>query len=655
MCLFVTGDHADGRENEQTTKEGEEALKKLIESNKAPTGEQWNVYDIENIVTANNLCSCKDPVTMAFKVNQTLGTLAETYTENTGILNKLADQTEDFAVHLIDQVNGKEELVIRDRPEHVDRYASMLSDLTDEAIIHSQKKFVAHPLLFKRLKMRWNLGLPKAFKPHGKFRPLLFLLILIDTVLTPILLPLIGYAFYRDQRKRRKTMDNTKESDERKTNGSDERSPQDNLDKYLSYYTTPMVIFVKDKLSQLAFIALHVRVCILASTVNPRLEEYLIFVFFTGLVLSEYQQYKTSPLKYFKDMWNYLDVITLLIYLLIVILRIATIARGGDPYHNRLLEIVNYLYGVNTMLLVLRFSSILMLSSLVGPLQLALFRMLIDLMIILVQFSFVIMAFSVAITKSYVAEMSYLTPTNNQTEDIVTKYNVYCEQGAFNCLFKTSRQLMWSVFGLTDLKQMESHTSLTSDIVSVLYLIFLVLSVIMLVNMLVALLTNTYDNVTTNAEVEWKFSRAVAENQYRNLHSTVVPFNLLSVAVELCYFKVKGNSREKHAQQRQKSYKIFYSERLFPKIADRYKKKYGGSFPLSIEEKIDLIMDKFQISNFHESASGKQDQYNLGNSEDLVNNSTSDVCHLEENNNHANIADVRSSLTGSQKQISTYV
>ena len=71
-------------------------------------------------------------------------------------------------------------------------------------------------------------------------------------------------------------------------------------DKYLSFLNTPLVIFVKDKLSQVAFIALHIRVCILASTVYPRLEEYLIFVFFTGHVLSEWQQYKASPLKYFK-------------------------------------------------------------------------------------------------------------------------------------------------------------------------------------------------------------------------------------------------------------------------------------------------------------------------------------------------------------------
>lgn len=110
-------------------------------------------------------------------------------------------------------------------------------------------------------------------------------------------------------------------------------------------------------------------------------------------------------------MWNYVDVVTLTLYAFIFVLRITSIIRGGDPYHNRLLEVVNYLYGINTLLLVLRFSSILEVNKTVGPLQLALFRMCIDLVIILVQFFFVIVAFSVAITMVYTAEMSYLTPT----------------------------------------------------------------------------------------------------------------------------------------------------------------------------------------------------------------------------------------------------
>ena len=110
-------------------------------------------------------------------------------------------------------------------------------------------------------------------------------------------------------------------------------------------------------------------------------------------------------------MWNYVDVITLSCHSVIFVLRVATIIKGGDPYHNRLLEVVNFLYGVNTLLLVLRFSSILEINKTAGPLQQALFKMIVDLMIILVQFAFVIVAFSVAITMVYTAEMSYLTPT----------------------------------------------------------------------------------------------------------------------------------------------------------------------------------------------------------------------------------------------------
>ena len=74
------------------------------------------------------------------KVNRTLKKLADICTENTDVLKKLADQAEDFAVQLIDQVNAKEELVIREAPKNVDHYASLLTGMTDEAIILKQKK-----------------------------------------------------------------------------------------------------------------------------------------------------------------------------------------------------------------------------------------------------------------------------------------------------------------------------------------------------------------------------------------------------------------------------------------------------------------------------------------------------------------------------------
>ena len=114
-------------------------------------------------------------------------------------------------------------------------------------------------------------------------------------------------------------------------------------------------------------------------------------------------------------MWNYVDVLTLFIYILIVLTRTATVIRGGETYDNDLLETANILYGVNTMLLVLRFSSILEVNSFVGPLQLALFRMILDLLTILMQFAFVVAAFSLAITKVSNADLSKLDYGANDT------------------------------------------------------------------------------------------------------------------------------------------------------------------------------------------------------------------------------------------------
>ena len=65
-------------------------------------------------------------------------------------------------------------------------------------------------------------------------------------------------------------------------------------DKYLSYLTTPFVIFLKDKLSQFVFIVLHLRISVLPSSVSAKTEEYLILIFYVGSLLTEFQQYRTS-------------------------------------------------------------------------------------------------------------------------------------------------------------------------------------------------------------------------------------------------------------------------------------------------------------------------------------------------------------------------
>lgn len=65
-------------------------------------------------------------------------------------------------------------------------------------------------------------------------------------------------------------------------------------------------------------------------------------------------------------MWNYVDVLIFFIYILIVLMCIVMVICGGEIYDNDLLEIVNIFYGVNIMLLVLCFFSILEVNLFVG-------------------------------------------------------------------------------------------------------------------------------------------------------------------------------------------------------------------------------------------------------------------------------------------------
>ena len=59
-------------------------------------------------------------------------------------------------------------------------------------------QFVSHPLLYKRLQIRWTQGLPEVLR---RWTLLLWLVVIIDAALTPLLVAFVGLAFYRDQKK----------------------------------------------------------------------------------------------------------------------------------------------------------------------------------------------------------------------------------------------------------------------------------------------------------------------------------------------------------------------------------------------------------------------------------------------------------------------
>ena len=115
-------------------------------------------------------------------------------------------------------------------------------------------------------------------------------------------------------------------------------------------------------------------------------------------------------LLFFSDRWNVVDLITLVIYVATFFVRVVTWAVSTSVANNRALVIAGYLYGLNTMFLTLRaFGHVMETIKGVGAIQIALFHIIGDIATIFWQFVAAILAFSVAITKVYVAERSYVS------------------------------------------------------------------------------------------------------------------------------------------------------------------------------------------------------------------------------------------------------
>ena len=116
-----------------------------------------------------------------------------------------------------------------------------------------------------------------------------------------------------------------------------------------------------------------------------------------------------------RDRWNALDVITIVVFLVILAIRLVA-SSSSTVSQNQTLAVANYLYGVNTMLLALRvLGSILESTRTAGVMQIALFKIIGDVRVIFWQFLVTVLAFSMAMTKVFMTEKSFVV--KSKTED----------------------------------------------------------------------------------------------------------------------------------------------------------------------------------------------------------------------------------------------
>ncbi|XP_028372719.1 putative short transient receptor potential channel 2-like protein isoform X2 [Phyllostomus discolor] len=259
-------------------------------------------------------------------------------------------------------------------------------------------------------------------------------------------------------------------------------------------------------------------------------ETSLHMIWVTGFLWFECKEVWIEGLRsYFLDWWNFLDMVILSLYLAAFALRLllAGLAhvhcrdapsgaachyftsaersewRTEDPQF-----LAEVLFAITSMLSFTRLAYILPAHESLGTLQISIGKMIDD----MIRFMFILMIILTA----------FLCGLNN----IYVPYQETERLGNFN---ETFQFLFWTMFGMEEHSVVDMPQFLVPEFVGrALYGIFTIIMVIVLLNMLIAMITNSFQKIEDDADVEWKFARSKLYLSYFREGLTLpVPFNIL--------------------------------------------------------------------------------------------------------------------------------
>uniref|UniRef100_A0A8C6FI75 Transient receptor potential cation channel subfamily C member 7 n=1 Tax=Moschus moschiferus TaxID=68415 RepID=A0A8C6FI75_MOSMO len=293
--------------------------------------------------------------------------------------------------------------------------------------------------------------------------------------------------------------------------------------------------------------------------------EMLIMKWVLGMIWSECKEiWEEGPREYVLHLWNLLDFGMLSIFVASFTARFMAFLKASeaqlyvdqhvqdDTLHNVSLppEVAYFTYardkwwpsdpqiiseGLYAIAVVLSFSRIayiLPANESFGPLQISLGRTVKDIFKFMVIFIMVFVAFMIGMFNLY----SYYRGA---------KYNP-----AFTTVEESFKTLFWSIFGLSEVVSvvLKYDHKFIENIGYVLYGVYNVTMVVVLLNMLIAMINNSYQEIEEDADVEWKFARAKLWLSYFDEGRTLpAPFNLvpspksfyyLIMRIKMCLIKL---------------------------------------------------------------------------------------------------------------------
>ncbi|XP_071803242.1 transient receptor potential-gamma protein-like [Asterias amurensis] len=295
----------------------------------------------------------------------------------------------------------------------------------------------------------------------------------------------------------------------------------------------------------------------------------LIISWIIGMTVAKVQHIWTVGIQYYatKQPWSLLEVTQLILYWIYIALNIVAYVKNlqetlpvpskllretvQDEVEQPLVDTVQYgmqigdtrfewnqheplliaeaAFSVANVLTFLHLLHCLLVVESLGPLLVSMRGMMADVCKFLVIFIFVLVSFAIGLTQLY-RTFEALDKVLCEASNKEASNKEDCPETPFLSFSNSMWSLFWSLFNPIELHNLTVDKDLyfTSLVGASLYATFMLLGVVVLLNALIAMMSNTYTRVEENSDVEWKVARTKLMSEYMSLRVTVPPpFNLI--------------------------------------------------------------------------------------------------------------------------------
>ncbi|XP_027503200.1 short transient receptor potential channel 4 isoform X1 [Corapipo altera] len=457
--------------------------------------------------------SSEDPFLTAFQLSWELQELSKVENEFKSEYEELSRQCKQFAKDLLDQTRSSRELEIilnyRDDNSLIEEQSGNDLARLKLAIKYRQKEFVAQPNCQQLLASRWYDEFPGWRRRHWVVK-------MLTCVVIGLLFPIFSVCYLI--------------------------APKSPLGLFIR---KPFIKFICHTASYLTFLFLlllasqHIdRSDLSMQGPPPTIVEWMILPWVLGFIWGEIKQMWDGGLQdYIHDWWNLMDFVMNSLYLATISLKIVAFSKysglvpreSWDMWHPTL--VAEALFAIANIFSSLRLISLFTANSHLGPLQISLGRMLLDILKFLFIYCLVLLAFANGLNQLY---FYY------ETNEPGNCKGIRCEKqnNAFSTLFETLQSLFWSIFGLINLyvTNVKARHEFTEFVGATMFGTYNVISLVVLLNMLIAMMNNSYQLIADHADIEWKFARTKLWMSYFEEGGTLpTPFNVIPSPKSLWY------------------------------------------------------------------------------------------------------------------------